>query len=603
MLRGNLKALKLEVDAAIAFRDEHLGDLQSLVERYHGPAFRKGRGAVDDPENWIYEYVSLVLPRTVHDYPRFRVESARPIVQERAAKAFGIAMNRLAKVTRLRQTLRSAAIDALLGWSVVMVLPHPPAVAADAAKRRLPFAKRISPARFFMDASADDADDCRFMGHSYEMDADDLLYRAQTEEGWDEAAIHELIESGGAVDATERDKQKGAEQPRPERLQVTVYEVFMAEGGTDEELDPDLDARRAEDALERRRRRPTVYTYGVCEPKPGDRRQQWLRKPMAFKGPPEGPYVVLGIYAVPDDPYPLSPVRAIRSQIDDSSRVQAALREQSRRYRRLLLIDGKSRKLAQALKKDPNETIVQIDDFASDRVLGVEVGGITPQNVEYLRIAQERLDRASGINDALRGNVTGDATATEISVAESGATLRIAYIKREFSEGVNEVCRRIAWYLWHDEHLEFALGEEAKALLGQADAVWSKKSRAGDFEDLEIEVEAYSMERSSEMLLQRRSMELVNAVAQLIAIKTNRPDVDIAPLATFIGNALNFRQIDVVLASMAGGGQSFPTGDAVSSFPAGDGSRGGEPTNALGEPSPIPARSRGGILGNAARRQ
>ena len=111
MLRLDLHSLVREVEAAEDFRDQHLREWRRLIERYHGPAYRGGDTGEDDPENFVHEYVSLIMPRIVHDSPRVRVKSSRPVSQSMTAGVLQVALNRWTKMTKLRNTLERIATD------------------------------------------------------------------------------------------------------------------------------------------------------------------------------------------------------------------------------------------------------------------------------------------------------------------------------------------------------------------------------------------------------------------------------------------------------------------------------------------------------------
>ena len=108
MLRLDLHSLVREVEAAEDFRDQHLREWRRLIERYHGPAYRGGDTSEDDPENFVHEYVSLIMPRIVHDSPRVRVRAARPVSQAMTSMAPAPGAGRQGAVT---VTLPAATVE------------------------------------------------------------------------------------------------------------------------------------------------------------------------------------------------------------------------------------------------------------------------------------------------------------------------------------------------------------------------------------------------------------------------------------------------------------------------------------------------------------
>ena len=75
-----------EILSAEQFRDSHIGYLDDLIEQYIGPAYNND-GSMDNylPENHIYEFLSLNVPRLIYDNPRVHVSTRRPVSQRHVA--------------------------------------------------------------------------------------------------------------------------------------------------------------------------------------------------------------------------------------------------------------------------------------------------------------------------------------------------------------------------------------------------------------------------------------------------------------------------------------------------------------------------------------
>jgi hypothetical protein len=104
MLDMSFMAMRREIESAEKFRDAHLSSLRTMVEKYHGPGYRDDRNDpdTDDPENFGHEYVSLVLPRIIHDTPKFRVKLGEPMLDLMLGKRLQIAVNRWARIVKWR---------------------------------------------------------------------------------------------------------------------------------------------------------------------------------------------------------------------------------------------------------------------------------------------------------------------------------------------------------------------------------------------------------------------------------------------------------------------------------------------------------------------
>lgn len=535
MLKLDLASLRTEIDQAEKFRDAHLAEWQRLVERFHGPAFltsTTANGDYDDPENFVHEYIALILPRIVHDAPKVRVKSARPITQAVSAGVMQLALNRWCKMTKVRNTLERIATDMLMGFGVGLLVNEPVKGyrAVDDADPYLPRMYRISPDRFFIDPASTNPEDARFMGHCWIVDREDLIQRAKDEDGWNLDVIERIAANTGVEDVRGSfDRGRNI----PDRKELVLYEVWVPEVR-------DEDKERFDEMSGLQMFNGTIYTVLKGQNANDTAESEFVREPRPYWGPRNGPYCLFGVYTVPDDPYPLSPLVALIPQMDDVNHHLRSMRYSASAYKRLILVDSRNPKLAEDIRDKDDLYVVLANGIDASQVVPVEVGGITTQQVNYAQMAQDRLDRVSGIHDAMRGNVQGTATATEISVAESAAGQRLAHIKKQFQERVNEVLKTVAWYMFHDNKIVFPLGEEGIPLLGaNPEPVFSADAMVGVFDDLDIDIEAMSMERISEQMVQRRSLEMLQIIGNLAGAVITAPHVKWKDVMSIVGDAMN----------------------------------------------------------------
>lgn len=532
MLKLDLHSMMREVEAAEDFRDQHLSEWRRLIERFHGPAYRAIDTHEDDPENFVHEYVALLLPRIVHDAPKVRVKSARPVSQSMTAGLLQVGVNRWCKMTKVRNTLERIATDMLLAYGVGLVVNEPRKGyrEIDGAEPFLPRLYRVSPDRFFMDPAATNMEDTRYMGHCWVIDRDDLLAQAEQENGWDTEVINRVADNSGIDEVREGYSGK---REIPDRKEMVVYEVFVPEV-RDEDIE-EIDA-----ALGAQVFSGTIYTMIKGQSADGKKSDAgFARKPRPYYGPRTGPYTVFGVYTVPDDPYPLSPIMALVPQMDDVNHHLRSMRYSASAYKRIIAVDSRNAKLAQDIRDKDDLYVVLADGIDPTQIVPMEIGGITPQQVQYSAMAQDRLDRVSGIHDAMRGNITGQPTATEVSVAESASGMRMAHLKRQFQECVNEVMRNVAWFMFHDRKVVFPVGEDGVAIMGEPEPIFSASAMVGTFDDLDIDIEAMSMERVSDMVLQKRAMEMLQLVGTLSQQVIVAPHVKWNDVMSLVGDAMN----------------------------------------------------------------
>ena len=404
--------LRVVIDEAQAETRSKMKAVYRIIAQYHGPFWSEGgeKPGVYSPENAYYEYITAMVPRVVAHNPRVKTRSRRGGPQQEVATAMEHALNRLVKDQNIAVLLRDLVTDMLFGWGVALVketsregmklaTDHPiyPAIPT------WPIAQRIPPRKFFMDPDADEIASCRYMGHEWRMDKDDLIKRAKEnpDEGWDMDAVEALAVSV----PREVHEETSSQQRTAARKEIQAFDVWF----------PEIELKDSPGAAEGFY--GTIFTIAVSSTtgsgsimdSGGDpiitkeNKQGFLREPRPFAGPRTGPYSVFGCYRVPDSPYPLSPLVATEGQIKDLNKQVIAADASMERHKRIIGVPDNSS--AQKMKRTLHDWIVAIP-FEGDKPMAVELelGGHTDKQLESITIKKERLDRTLGMDETMRGN-------------------------------------------------------------------------------------------------------------------------------------------------------------------------------------------------------
>ena len=515
-----------EVRAARNWRDKHLMHWKAMKERFTGPAYRHENyieGA--DIENIVGQYVSLVLPRVAYDYPRVHVTADDPS-QDRRGRALELMLNQWSKRSALRPTLQELATDMCLLWGVGLVTPEP----VKHLRRidmggagLMPRVYRIAPENFFVDPSAESHREARYFGHEYPIDIEDLVAMAEDPENrLDLAVVKELKSSYD----TYREKFRTSPKDLPEREQTIMMEVWC----------PELEIEGAEEG---------VHHGGLLKfAMSAENDIVMIGEPIPYYGPACGPYAMIGAYEVPSDVYPLSPMVMALPLIEEANDHAKTMSYSAGAYRRLIAVDSRGTKMAQDIASTPDLFVVPAENLDRDRVVPMEIGGVTEQQMAYQNIMAARLDRLTGMSEVIRGSVTGDATATEISTASASSGLRLSYIQRQFADAVNSLIYKAAWYVINDS-TELPMGREA---VEEGMPARMPGTELGvDLSEMTLDVQAYSMERTSEALQQRRAVELMQIIGNVGQQATQMPFIDWERMMTVVGDALNMPDMADIL--------------------------------------------------------
>jgi len=585
---SNIAAIRDEIDRAEWFRDQHLQTPKEMRELFAGEGYREGWGQ-SQPENAVHAYVSMVLPRIVHDNPKVRVTSARPSVQKTACVAMKAALNRWSKMTKVRSTAERIATDMLLGWGIGLVVNEPRGAERqwDAAGPYLPRVYRIDPERFIIDPAAQHVEEARYMGHVYISDKEDLLRKAEVDQTYNREVIEGLATNNG-VDELRQDRDI------PERRELAIYEIWV----------PELDPKAAElldEAVDGAMFNGTIYTIAKYQGSSEASNFEFVRQPLPYYGPATGPYVVFGAFTVPNDPYPLSPIVAARDQIKYANDLATTQQENQKRYKRILVGDAKNPKFLQDIVNSPDLFVFAESGLDARSLQPVEVGGSTNQHIQSVEVAKERLDRALGMSDAMRGNIAGSASATEVAVAESASTMRIAHLKRSFQESMDTLFRNVGWYMFHDSRIVLPVGGEDAKNVGMEDPVFQGGLKVGSWDDMQVDVDTYSMERTSEMLAQKRALETMQVVTTAAQAMPMMPWVKWRDLLSFVGDAQNVPQLqDFIDESMLQQAQQAMQQPPQPQQQGGVAQTGPNPSP-TGEAPVVPPQAQAAIRGAAAR--
>lgn len=608
-------AIYTEIEAAEEFRKEFSSSKPKMVRAYAGPFFFTDSDSAnkDNPENFHYEYCSYMLPRLVYNNPRVQVKSRRVGAQRVVGEAIRHGLNRWCVDTDFRTTLVRGAVDYLFIHTVLLTTQEEDVRSLHESYKQqfgnkvpyLPRVTHIETEDFVFDPLGRTASDWRWAGHRFVRDKDDLLEEAKDEgSGWNREVLDELQEL--------RDGKKQDDEPdrvsAPNRNEIVLYEVWYPEHYDEDKYDSAEEA--AEDGFH-----GMIFTLakGQCGPMSAVGKKKWVREPRPYYGPRWGPYSYIGAYPVPGESRKLSPLTAVEPLVRNLNQHARAVRDGAATYKRFPVVAGDDPKIAQSIKSAQHGHVLAVAGFTRDQVEVIEQGGLTAQQLESMALFKDQLDRNAGLGEAQRGATTSGATATETAVAANSSALRMDFIAQQWADGVTRTLRTVAWYLYHDDRVIFPLGEEASKDLG-AEGAEAIIFEGGDFDtesgatfdDLELDIEPYSMERVDQGLLQRRTMELVGMVPNLVQMMAMAPDgVDWAALLDRIGDAFNapgFGQLfypDVIAQRM--GAQAEPSGSEGPKLASTVGGPAGAPKGPQGASggTPNPAQPQGAMTGAA----
>lgn len=562
MLRFDDPAFMWELyRSAVRRREQALDDWDETLERYGGPSYAGDDcGPGSEIENPEFETVAQLSPDIIWDNPRVQVKTARPGAAQAVAKALHRGANRNIQTTGMRKTAQRVLVSSLLrygvfyeelveqgGYGKVQPAPEaPPGTDSFIPKR--PCTRSISIRRYFQDPTATCDREIRFRGHEEIAFVDDMLEHAlaHPEEGWNVDLLRRLAASDETdVEEVYRPTAKGDSPPRGELSYVVMY----VDGATIEGM-PGPDQGFSGVWV-------TLFSTGANDN--GKGKAEELRAPYPAFGPRGGPYTVAGEYWMVDDEIPFAGIQAAAAVLAERTGHQSALSKSAARRKSIALVDTADQATALAIEDAQDGDVVGVPGLDKNKVESIEVGGVTDQALAYKSYLDQKTDRVLGADDASVGTVTGKATATENAIASNATSTRTSGRKRSFQDALSDALRVKLWFLYYSDRVAFPIPAEAAQVAGpppgamqSADGLaitppeeWFYGGNVSTgsgftFEDLELEIEPYSMTRTSPEVQAALSMYLGGPFLQEIGMLAQNPAVDPAKWLQARADAMNF---------------------------------------------------------------
>jgi hypothetical protein len=520
MFKPTTEQLLRECQEAERIRDQRLGGVSRIIKEYAGRWYAQAKdwssgtaaaGVLDDtdnnPEPYAYSFVTNTLPALTFSNPAANVKARRVIGHRMVQDAMKNGLRAWIQDVGYGDTLEQCVLDSLFFRGVMLHIIEDDTRWADGAVR--PAVRRIPFSHFFIDSLArgTNAEEFEFMGHKFFADLDDLQA--------DPDVIPEALEGLASYVNSEQDKaapfKKG--DVGMDRKRICLRSVWI-------------------------RRTNTIRI--IAEVNKGIEiyaEREWY-------GPAKlGPYELFDSYPIPDEAHPLSPLIAVQDQVVDLQAHARATARSAAGRKTVIIVDGTHQSLPEDIKDSGDREVISVPGFSSSQVQQIELGGVTPQQYEYLGFLRARLDRHGGLTETARGATDPGTTATADTIANEAMNNRTEYLKARMRRSAQRSLYRIGWFLFHTTGIVIPVsirdpltGMEGEGLFfgGPVPGV-----DAGTWDDYAIEIEPYSMGRTSEATQQRRALDWATFVIQTAPMVMQIPYLRWQDIFRMVGEAMN----------------------------------------------------------------
>ncbi len=470
MFNPSTHDLWLEIEKATELatqRTQHSADMaRRMTSRWYDSATKNEES---DPENFAYAYVSNMLPTLGSSNPSVKCKAARVIGHQQIAQAMKDGINAVVEDIGYGEVAERVHMDFMFSRGIM--LHRLEEERRNGRGNVTPGIRRISPARFFIDALASSPAEAEFMGHYYYVDLDDLRADPDiTEDIKAKLTATEGHEEGNTPLEGRTDpflKPSGTEVGRQ---RVKCYNVWIKSRNTIRvicDVDHDME----------------------------------LYPERPYYGPEDGPYELFDAYPVPDECWPLSPLIAVKDQADDLNAHARKMGEAAERRKSIGLVEGNNPDFATKIAKAEDGEFVLVKGITGQYVQA-EIGGVTKEQYGFTEYIRNRLDRISGLTATVQGNVGAADTATEASIADAHLNQRVNFLKRKVVEATQRSLTKIGWFLFHTEGIVIPVNRRdpysGQLLEGLFFGGPFPTDAGATWHDFQLEVEINSMQKEAE---------------------------------------------------------------------------------------------------------
>lgn len=490
----DLSRLSLAIQRARLQLRRFRSERREAVRQYVGSHWSEEGTAEKVPVNLISLYISIIGRNLIAKNPRVMLSTFQKPHKPTVA-AMQQWANKEIENMHLQETLQRVVLDALFSVGIAKVALATPAESAHMAwtlPAGAPFIERVDLDDFVYDMHARDFSEVTFMGHRYRvpLDAvrDSKLYTKQRKD---------LAPSSDNLFNLEGD----------ERINVLGRGIYASD---DQEFEDMVDL--WEIYLPRHRLVLTLADDYLTGPAAGYtnealRTQAWL-------GPDGGPYHILGYMGVPGNAMPKGPIQDLLDLHELTNNLYRKLMRQAERQKEILAVQGGAMEDGSRIQDANDGEIVRMDN--PERSIPRSFGAPNQQNFAMFMQAQELFKALAGNLDMLGGLSPQSKTLGQDKLLAQSASGGVSDMQDRTVNFTASVLKALCWYWHHDPFKVMQTTHTLPGLPGMQmqRQVSPHQRQKVSFQDLEVQVDPYSMQHSTP---QTRLAGLNEIVQRIIA--------------------------------------------------------------------------------------
>lgn len=506
-----------EVVSSIRERKKTTDNSMDLVKQAAGSKYREGWGPKEPQvENIAHEWRTNMVPNMVDGNPVLAgVRSGSLPDDNKELNDLRMAMDCWSQSQNLAELLLLFADDQQFNFSAAVVsteiIPIEPGAPVDMDEvigrggkgyGLNPRVHRVSPWRFFKDMQSINRTGPGYVGHISIEYKDDLAKEKLPSGGmrYDKRSLDQVVVDD-EVRTLLREIGIDIGGSGIDRDQVVMYQFYCPQDGK-------------------------MYTLASSPTSGGGKsRGTYLCKSTPWRGLRTGPYVMGGIYSLPDQTYPLAPLAVIHELSLEINRHRSQMSDDAGTAKKLMLIDADPQAIG-LMQSALNGTILGIPGL-KNAAMEVKTGGVDVGQAQFVELLTAIVEKTVGLTQNSSGETTGG-TATEADILQKNRNGRVQWCQKRFQEFTGRILRVVAEQFWNNprtrqtiNHTDPITGENTMGMYEGGDGL-----KLGiPFEAIHLTIDPYSMQPEDDALMQQQQQQAIELLVANVEVMKANPQV------------------------------------------------------------------------------
>ena len=221
-------------------------------------------------------------------------------------------------------------------------------------------------------------------------------------------------------------------------------------------------------------------------------------------GPSISPYDFLGYKFFPGTTYPIPPAWAWHDLDVTMNILAQTAREQAESQKDILIVNPRNEDLGKKIVNAKNLDMFTADNPKED-VQKLSVGGVNPDNYNWMNFAEQSFTKTGASSDILAGRGAQAPTLGQEQMVFSNASRIVTNMATRWHTFMTSIVTKLAWKVWTDPTEYLQLSHNIPGV-GDLPKVFSSPDKVGDYYNYIFKITPYSAQRTSPDQLYNKMM-------------------------------------------------------------------------------------------------